>query len=66
MKTTTTGFITHISKEKLNELLQETKETLAKGMITDNADKQKFGVVDLWNLRKHTKTTTSLRRFMQY
>ena len=66
MKTTTTGFMTSINKQKLDELLRQTKETFAKGIISNSSDTPKFGVVDLWNIRKSTRTTASFRRCNQY
>jgi hypothetical protein len=63
MKTSTVGIVTPINKDELKELLKETKETLATGLLAD-AGEQRFGAVDLWKLRKNTKTTSSLRRFI--
>ncbi len=64
MKMTTVGIVTPINKDEMNELLKETKETLATHLIGNNAGIQKFGAVDLWKLRKNNKTTSSLRRFI--
>ncbi|MCP9753387.1 hypothetical protein [Ferruginibacter sp. HRS2-29] len=61
MKTSTVGIVTPINKDELKELLTETKETLATGILA-NAGNPTFGAVDLWKLRKTNKTTSSLRR----
>lgn len=63
MKTSTVGIVTPINKEELKELFKETKETLATDFISNNAEKSTFGAIDLWKIRKNTKSTTSLRRF---
>lgn len=61
---TTVGIVTPINKDEMKELLKETKETLATGLISTAAGNQRFGAVDLWKLRKNNKTTSSLRRFL--
>jgi hypothetical protein len=48
-----------LNKENLNELLKETKETLAVDVkATDN--NTNFSVVDLWNVQKRQRTTASV------
>lgn len=61
MKTSTVGIVTPINKDELKELLKETRETLATGLLNNSAA---FGAIDLWKLRKNIKTTTSLRRYL--
>jgi hypothetical protein len=61
MKTTTVGIVTPINKDEMNELLKETKETIATG-VCKNGSNITFGLVDLWRVRKTNKTSSSLRR----
>jgi len=63
MKMSTTGIVTPINKDELKELLKETRETLATGVLA-NAGNPTFGAVDLWKLRKNNKTTSSMRRYL--
>ncbi len=64
MKTSTVGIVTPINKNELKELLKETKETLATGVLNNNAGNPCFGAIDMWKVRKNYKNTTSLRRFL--
>lgn len=57
MKNETMG-INPMSKSDLKELLKETKETIA----TDVKNQRSFSVVDLWNVQKRQRTSTSMRR----
>jgi len=59
---TTVGIVTPITKNEMNELLKETKETLATGITQPSKSNQRFGAIDLWKLRKNTRTSLSLRR----
>lgn len=63
MKTTTVGIVTPINKDELKELLKETKETIATD-VCKNGSNARFGLVDLWRVRKNNKTTSSLRRYI--
>jgi hypothetical protein len=50
-----------LKKENLNDLLKETKETLAVDVkTTDN--NTNFSLVDLWNVQKRQRTTASMMR----
>ncbi len=62
MKSEAMGVGTPFSKKDLEELLQETKETLAVGVQT-GSNNRTFGYLDLWSLQKRqTSSATSLRR----
>lgn len=53
--------IVKIEKESLRKLVEEVKETLA---IDITGTKQKtFGIVDLWNCQKNTRTATSMKKY---
>ena len=43
----------------MKELLSETKETIATGILKNNKTKRTFAVVDLWNMQKKHKTLGS-------
>jgi hypothetical protein len=63
MKRNVTAMGMPLSKEELNELLKETKETVAiKNAALDAAGT--FGAVDLWNLQKKHRSSLDLRRRM--
>ena len=49
-----------MSKEELNELLKETKETIA--LNCDLQITSIFGPVDLWNLQKKHRSALDIRR----
>ncbi len=59
MKSEAMGIAIPVNKEKLKELLTETKETLAVDIKGSN---RSFGAVDLWNVQKKQKTSTSMMR----
>lgn len=61
MKMTDVGIVTPMNNEELKTLTQITRETIATDALTASG-LQKFGLIDLWKLRKANKTTTSLRR----
>jgi len=62
MKSDVMGIGAPINKEELKELLKETKETIAVDAKTDGIVNRSFGVVDLWNVQKKQRTTTSMMR----
>ena len=62
MKSDVMGIGAPINKEELKELLKETKETIAVDAKTDGIVIRSFGVVDLWNVQKKQRTTTSMMR----
>jgi len=59
MKTTNSGVITPINKNEMKELLKETKETIATGIIKKIGSNQTFALVDLWRVQKKQKTLGS-------
>jgi hypothetical protein len=61
MKNETMGMLNPINKNDLQELLTETKETLATDLkVMDN--QPSFGAVDLWNAQKRQRTSMTMRR----
>jgi hypothetical protein len=63
MKSDVMGIGAQISKKELKDLTKETKETLAIDVTTDGS-KKVFGAIDLWNLQKRQRTSTSMRRWL--
>lgn len=61
MKTSTVGIVTPINKDEMNELLKETKETLAPDLLK-NKNTEIFAVVNMWKVRKSSRPTSSMRR----
>ena len=62
MKSDVMGIGAPINKKDMKELLKETKETIAVDAKTDGIVNRSFGVVDLWNVQKKQRTTTSMMR----
>ncbi|MBS1497150.1 MAG: hypothetical protein JSU03_08910 [Bacteroidetes bacterium] len=61
MKTSTEGIIAPLNKEEMNELLKETKETLATGSFK-NTNAYSFAEVNMWKVRKAARHATEIRR----
>jgi translation elongation factor EF-1beta len=61
MKSDVMGMSAQINKEELKELLKETKETIAVDAKLENSNCS-FGAVDLWNVQKKHRTTSSMMR----
>jgi hypothetical protein len=61
MKSDVMGIGAPINKKELKELLKETKESIAVDAKNDGNNRS-FGVVDLWNVQKRQRTTTSMMR----
>ncbi|MFZ1529154.1 MAG: hypothetical protein WAT19_10405 [Ferruginibacter sp.] len=61
METKTTEGMMPMSKEELNDLLKETKETIATEMMNPAPE---FKVVDMWKVRKASKPAMVLRRWL--
>lgn len=61
MKSNDNGIAMPISKSTLNELLNETKETLATG-IQFQAPKSNFSAIDLWKVQRQQRSSLDLRR----
>jgi hypothetical protein len=61
MKSDVMGISAQINKEELKELLKETKETIAVDAKLENSNRS-FGAVDLWNVQKKHRTTSSMMR----
>jgi hypothetical protein len=53
--------INQMSKDDLNALLLETKETLAFDAAAHEIQRT-FGAIDMWNLKKKQRSTISKRR----
>jgi hypothetical protein len=61
MKNETMGKLNPVNKNDLQDLLKETKETLATNVkIVSN--QPVFGSVDLWNAQKRQRTSLTMRR----
>ncbi len=59
MKSNVMPSIVQIEANELKNLVSEVKETVATGMIQVNNKKAKtprFGVVDLWNIHRNSKS----------
>lgn len=52
---TQVNFFQQLSKQQLNELVKEVKETVATGIQAEN-NKTTFGAVDYWNLQRNRRT----------
>lgn len=50
-----------MTKEQLNELLKETKETVAADILNPAPE---FKVVDMWKVRKASRPAMVLRRWL--
>ncbi len=61
MKSEVMGVGTPLSKKDLEELLHETKETLAVDVKNDIVNRT-FSHLDLWKLQKNQKSTLGMRR----
>ncbi|MCE3282823.1 MAG: hypothetical protein K0Q66_1560 [Chitinophagaceae bacterium] len=55
MKTNTTGPIVKMEKDELQELCREVRESLATGVELKDGSRQRFGIADLWNIRRSTR-----------
>ncbi len=62
MKSDVMGSGAPINKKDLQELLKETKETIAVDAKTEGNNNRSFGVVDLWNVQKKQRTSASMMR----
>jgi len=63
MKSSTIGMTIPVNKNELDELLNDTPETLAaENQVTRNY--QRFGTLEMWNLRKRQRTTQQMRRWL--
>jgi len=63
MNIDTLGSGTPITQQELQELLKETKETVARGIQVEDLDRR-FGAVDMWNRQKRQRTTLQMRRWL--
>ncbi|MEP7145240.1 MAG: hypothetical protein ABI707_20315 [Ferruginibacter sp.] len=63
MKSDKMGMNTLNKDEKLEELLQETKETVATDVNQENLNRS-FGTVDMWNRQKRQRTSLHMRRWL--
>ena len=62
MKTEMNSISSPVNKRKLNELLNEHKETIGEELKFCNSQRS-FGLSDLWNIRKRQRTGMSMRRW---
>lgn len=61
MKTDVMPSIIEMEYGVLQDLLQEVKETVAKGIkLPQPATKPSFGVVDLWKIRRNAKSAIGM------
>ena len=61
MKSEKMGIETH--GQKLEELLKETKETVATDVKQEDLNRS-FGSVDMWNRQKRQRTSLQMRRWL--
>lgn len=50
-----------VEKSILNAIV-EVKETLATGVARGNRNRRSFGTVDLWNIRRNTRSASAMMR----
>lgn len=65
MKSNVMPSIVQIEASQLKHLVTEVKETVATGIINVNGLSKKrasFGIVDLWNIQRRSKTANTARR----
>jgi hypothetical protein len=63
MKADTMGISTQINKKEMKELTKETKEVISIDAKTDENNRS-FGSIDLWNVRKKSRTSASMSRWL--
>jgi hypothetical protein len=63
MKTNYTAIFSPVDKKGIDELLKETKETLASDLLAKKDRPATFAVVDLWKLHKKHKSLGSSTRW---
>ncbi|MEP7108182.1 MAG: hypothetical protein ABI760_09365 [Ferruginibacter sp.] len=63
MKCDTLGVGTVNKDQELNELLKETKETVATDVKQADLSRS-FGAVDMWNRQKRQRTSLQMRRWL--
>jgi len=61
MKKQSNNLFTQISKDEVENLTQQVKETLATGL---NNQTRNFGSLDLWNIHRQRKTLSGRRQFV--
>jgi hypothetical protein len=62
MKTQTANLFSQISKEQVEKLTTEVKETLVTG-FQHNQHKTTFSAADLWNIQRRSKAINHRTRF---
>jgi hypothetical protein len=60
MKNDVMSSVVQMNAEELRQLTAEVKETIARGIEVNQKPSRKFGVADLWNIRRSGKTANSL------
>ena len=66
MKSNVMPSIVQLEANELKQLVTEVRETVATGIVKVkhvNANTTRFGIVDLWNIRRGAKSATALRRW---
>lgn len=63
MKSDTISVSTLNKDHKLEELLKETRETIATEFKQDDLNRS-FGIVDMWNRQKRQRTSLQMRRWL--
>ena len=66
MKSNVMPSIVQIEANELKQLVTEVRETVATGIVKVKpvtVSKSRFGIVDLWNIRRGAKSATALRRW---
>jgi|GEM_PF-360589 len=61
MKKQSNNLFTQISKEEVENLTQQVKETIATGL---NGQGRNFGSLDLWNIHRQKRTLSGRRQFV--
>lgn len=65
MKNNVMPSIVQIEANELKQLVTEVRETVATGIVKvkrTGTNRTRFGIVDLWNIRRGARTASALRR----
>lgn len=63
MKSDVMPSIVKMSKDELQQLTAEVKETVATGIQLPKANNQRsFGIADIWNIRKNARSASDMIR----
>ncbi|MEP7256246.1 MAG: hypothetical protein ABI666_10765 [Ferruginibacter sp.] len=64
MKSETMGVSTTLNKKEQKDLSSESKETNAVDSKMDS-NQRSFGILDMWNIQKRQRTSSSMLRRLQ-